>query len=96
MDEEEDPEKLEARCQAIMTQSPVVLFMKGDRQTPRCGFSQKIVGILKEENIEFTTFDILGDESVRQRLKKINDWPTFPQLIVKGEFVGGLDIIKEM
>ncbi|GAA6015628.1 hypothetical protein JCM11491_007178 [Sporobolomyces phaffii] len=93
---DESDEDLTKRCNALMQQSDVVLFMKGDRNTPRCGFSQKIVGILNSEEIEYTTFDILGDEGVRQKLKEINEWPTFPQLIIKGEFCGGLDVIKEM
>ncbi|KAK4055031.1 glutaredoxin [Microbotryomycetes sp. JL221] len=92
----ETEQELDQRCHKIMNQSDVVLFMKGDASTPRCGFSQKIVGLLQNEGIEFTTFDILSDESVRQRLKILNDWPTFPQLIIKGEFVGGLDVVKEM
>lgn len=98
-----------------MNQSPVVLFMKGSPDSPRCGFSRKIVGLLKDANVPYTSFDILTDESVRQGetftdsmrayrvltlgavgLKKLNDWPTFPQLIVKGELVGGLDIVQEM
>ncbi|GAA5896042.1 PICOT family protein [Sporobolomyces salmoneus] len=93
---EESDEDLTKRCNDLMKQSDVVLFMKGDRDTPRCGFSQKIVGILNSEEIEYTTFDILGDEGVRQKLKEMNEWPTFPQLIIKGEFCGGLDVIKEM
>ncbi|GAA5980786.1 hypothetical protein JCM11641_002651 [Rhodosporidiobolus odoratus] len=93
---EESEEELEKRCHEVMKQSDVVLFMKGDRETPRCGFSQKIVGILNSENIDYSTFDILSDEGVRQKLKELNEWPTFPQLIIKGEFVGGLDVVKEM
>ncbi|GAA5867987.1 hypothetical protein JCM1840_003642 [Sporobolomyces johnsonii] len=93
---EESDEELTKRSEALMKQSDVVLFMKGDRDTPRCGFSQKIVGILNSEGIEYTTYDILGDEGVRQKLKELNEWPTFPQLIVKGEFCGGLDVVKEM
>ncbi|GAA5966131.1 hypothetical protein JCM8115_003032 [Rhodotorula mucilaginosa] len=95
-EEEESEEELAQRCQELMKQSDVVLFMKGDRETPRCGFSQKIVGILESEGIDYTTFDILQDEGVRQKLKEVNEWPTFPQLIIKGEFVGGLDVVKEM
>ncbi|GAA6059959.1 hypothetical protein JCM10212_001308 [Sporobolomyces blumeae] len=95
-DDDESDEQLTERCHEIMKQSDVVLFMKGDRNTPRCGFSQKIVGILNAEGIEYTTFDILGDEGVRQKLKELNEWPTFPQLIIKGEFCGGLDVVKEM
>ncbi|BGP49357.1 glutaredoxin [Rhodotorula kratochvilovae] len=94
--EEESEEELQQRCEALMKQSDVVLFMKGDRNTPRCGFSQKIVGILERQKIDYTTFDILNDEGVRQKLKELNEWPTFPQLIIKGEFVGGLDVVKEM
>ncbi|GAA5827376.1 hypothetical protein JCM11251_003786 [Rhodosporidiobolus azoricus] len=93
---EESDEELEKRCQELMTQSDVVLFMKGDRNTPRCGFSQKMIGILNEHVPEYTTFDILSDEGVRQKLKEMNEWPTFPQLLIKGEFVGGLDVVKEM
>ncbi|KAJ2935059.1 hypothetical protein H1R20_g1997, partial [Candolleomyces eurysporus] len=94
--EEETPEQLEQRLRGLMNQSKVVLFMKGSPDQPRCGFSRKIVGLLKDEKVEFTTFDILTDESVRQGLKKLNDWPTYPQLIVNGELVGGLDIVQEM
>jgi len=90
------PEELEQRLRRLMTQSKVVLFMKGSPDEPRCGFSRKICGLLRNTKIEFSHFDILTDESVRQGLKKLNDWPTYPQLIVKGEFVGGLDIVQEM
>ncbi|KAJ6543558.1 glutaredoxin [Mycena vulgaris] len=92
----ETPEELDARLRRLMTQSQVVLFMKGNPAEPRCGFSRKIAALLKEQRVEFTTFDILEDEDVRQGLKKLNDWPTFPQLIVNGELVGGLDIVQEM
>ncbi|KAH9043945.1 glutaredoxin [Lactarius pseudohatsudake] len=94
--ETETPEELELRLRGLMNQSKVVLFMKGSPDVPRCGFSRKICGLLGDQKIEFSHFDILTDESVRQGLKKLNDWPTFPQLIVKGELVGGLDIVQEM
>lgn len=92
----ETPEQLEARMRGIMNQSAVVLFMKGEPDTPRCGFSKTAVALLREKKVAFTHFDILGDDDVRQGLKKLNDWPTFPQFIVKGDFVGGLDVVKEM
>ncbi|KAH9063615.1 glutaredoxin [Lactarius vividus] len=92
----ETPEELERRLRGLMAQSKVVLFMKGSPDVPRCGFSRKICGLLHDQKIVFSHFDILTDESVRQGLKKLNDWPTFPQLIVKGELVGGLDIVQEM
>jgi Grx4 family monothiol glutaredoxin len=94
-----------------MNQSPVVLFMKGSPDTPRCGFSRRMVALLNDQNVLYTHFDILTDEDVRQGksstqssiaqvlclgLKKLNDWPTFPQLTIKGEFVGGLDVVQEM
>ncbi|KAG6816671.1 hypothetical protein H0H87_004031 [Tephrocybe sp. NHM501043] len=95
-EKEETPEELEKRMRALMNQSKVVLFMKGNPEAPRCGFSRKISALLKENNVEFSHFDILNDEAVRQGLKKLNDWPTFPQLIINGELVGGLDIVQEM
>ncbi|KAI1792118.1 glutaredoxin [Ganoderma leucocontextum] len=94
--EEETAEQLNARLRKLMSQTDVVLFMKGSPDTPRCGFSRRIVGLLRNENVAFNHFDILQDEGVRQGLKVLNDWPTFPQLIVKGEFVGGLDVVQEM
>ena len=74
----------------------MVLFMKGSPDEPRCGFSRKIVALLRDQGVQFAHFDILSDESVRSGLKVLNNWPTFPQLIVNGEFVGGLDIVQEM
>lgn len=68
----------------------------GTPDAPQCGFSRTIVGILREENIEFSSFDILRDENIRAGLKTFSDWPTYPQLYVKGEFIGGLDVMKEM
>ena len=79
-----------------MTQADVVLFMKGSPDAPRCGFSRRIVALLRERGVAFGSFDILQDERVRAGLKVLNNWPTFPQLIVKGEFVGGLDVVTEM
>jgi Grx4 family monothiol glutaredoxin len=68
----------------------------GSPDAPQCGFSRTLVGLLREEKVEFSSFDILRDEDVRAGLKTLSDWPTYPQLYVKGEFMGGLDIIKEM
>ncbi|TFK97748.1 glutaredoxin [Pterulicium gracile] len=95
-DEAETPVQLEKRMHQLMNQSKVVLFMKGSPDSPKCGFSRKTVSMLREQDIEFTHFDILSDERVRQGLKVLNDWPTFPQIIVKGELIGGLDIAQEM
>ena len=79
-----------------MNQDQVVLFMKGSPDQPRCGFSRRIVATLRDQNVQFAHFDILSDDSVRSGLKVLNNWPTFPQLIVKGECVGGLDVVNEM
>lgn len=70
--------------------------MKGDRSAPRCGFSKQLIQIMNDNKVQYETFDILTDETVRQGLKTYSDWPTYPQVYVKGELQGGLDIIKEM
>lgn len=80
----------------IINDNNVILFMKGNPHQPRCGFSGKVVEILKEYKLEFSYMDILEDQQVRESLPSVSDWPTFPQLFVKGELVGGCDIITEM
>lgn len=92
---QETEEQLNERCQQLMQREKVMLFMKGNPDAPKCGFSQKTVALLRQEGVRFGSFDILQDDGVRQGLKKLNDWPTFPQIIVKGELIGGLDILKE-
>uniref|UniRef100_A0A1B6FH87 Thioredoxin domain-containing protein n=1 Tax=Cuerna arida TaxID=1464854 RepID=A0A1B6FH87_9HEMI len=92
----EGKEDLESRLKTLITSSPVMLFMKGDRQEPKCGFSRQIVQILNEHNASYKTFDILQDQTVREGLKKFSNWPTYPQLYISGELVGGLDIVKEL
>jgi len=87
---------LEDRLKSLICQSKVMLFMKGDRNTPRCGFSKQIIEILNGTGVTYGTFDILQDEEVRQGLKTYSDWPTYPQLYANGDLIGGLDIIKEM
>lgn len=89
-------EPLEDRLKALINRANVMIFMKGDRDTPRCGFSKQLIAIINETGIAYDTFDILTDEEVRQGLKTYSDWPTYPQVYVKGELVGGLDIIKEL
>ncbi|XP_064602260.1 glutaredoxin-3-like [Liolophura sinensis] len=87
---------LDTRLKELTSRSPVMLFMKGDPETPRCGFSRKITELLKETGVKYDTFDILTDEEVRQGLKAYSNWPTYPQLYVNGELIGGLDIVKEL
>ena len=74
----------------------VVLFMKGDASRPQCGFSSQVVQILDHLGVDFTDVDVLADERIRQGVKEFSNWPTIPQLYVKGEFVGGCDIVREM
>mgnify|MGYP001119057838 FL=1 len=89
-------QSLEAYLRQLVNQAPVMLFMKGSPSAPQCGFSNKIVAILRENGIRFSTFNILSDEEVRQGLKEFSKWPTYPQLYVDGKLVGGLDIVKEL
>jgi len=89
-------EPLDARLKKLTAQSPVMLFMKGSPDAPRCGFSRQIVELLNGEGVTFGHFDILTDEEVRQGLKTFSNWPTYPQLYAEGSLIGGLDIVKEM
>ncbi len=84
------------RIQAAIDSQDVVLFMKGNPQQPQCGFSATVVGILNEMIPNYGTVDVLADPEVRQGIKEFSSWPTIPQLYVKGEFLGGCDIIQEM
>lgn len=87
---------LQKRIQQLIDSNPIILFMKGSPEEPRCGFSRKVVDILKEENMKFGSFDILSDNEIREGLKKFSNWPTFPQLYCKGELLGGCDIVIAM
>ena len=87
---------VDERLKELVNRAEVMLFMKGEPNAPRCGFSKMMVEILREESIQFDSFDILEDEVVRAELKRFSDWPTYPQLYVRGSLVGGLDIVKEM
>jgi monothiol glutaredoxin len=85
-----------ARIDEIVKSKDVVLFMKGTELFPQCGFSARAVAILNHLNVPFETVDVLQDAEIRQGIKAYSDWPTIPQLYVKGEFVGGSDIMMEM
>ena len=80
----------------IITRNDVVLFMKGTRMMPQCGFSSRVAGVLNYMGVEFADVNVLADADIRQGIKDFSDWPTIPQLYVKGEFVGGCDIVTEM
>ena len=79
-----------------VTKNNVVLFMKGTKMMPQCGFSSRVAGVLNYMGVDFTDVDVLADAEVRQGIKDFSEWPTIPQLYVKGEFVGGCDIVTEM
>ncbi|VDC31754.1 Grx4 family monothiol glutaredoxin [Pseudogemmobacter humi] len=74
----------------------VVLFMKGSKAMPQCGFSSRVAGVLNYMGVDYLDVDVLADAEIRQGIKDFSDWPTIPQLYVKGEFVGGCDIVTEM
>ncbi|HEX7851547.1 MAG TPA: Grx4 family monothiol glutaredoxin [Sphingomonas sp.] len=86
----------QARIAELVKGSDVLLFMKGSPLFPQCGFSSRAVAILQHLGVEFDSVDVLQDQEVRQGIKAFSDWPTIPQLYVKGEFVGGSDIMMEM
>jgi len=91
----QDKEDLHKRLTTLVKAAPVMLFMKGTPSAPQCGFSRQLVALLRENSVKYGFFNILADDEVRQGLKEFADWPTFPQLWVDGELVGGLDIVKE-
>ena len=87
---------IKEKLKKIIDSDDVCLFMKGVPEAPQCGFSMTVSNILKHLNINFKGINVLDDENLRQGIKEYSDWPTIPQLYIKGAFVGGCDIIKEM
>ena len=91
-----DPQ-LKQKVQELIAENPVLLFMKGTPEMPRCGFSMRVVGVLEQLGVEYGAIDVLPAlQPLREVTTEISDWPTFPQLYVKGELVGGCDIVEEM
>ena len=84
------------QIQETISGNDVVLYMKGTKMMPQCGFSSRVAGVLNFMGVDFTDVNVLADENIRQGIKDFSDWPTIPQLYVKGEFVGGCNIITEM
>ncbi|MGZ9034552.1 MAG: Grx4 family monothiol glutaredoxin [Rhodospirillales bacterium] len=84
------------RIQQEVEENPVVLFMKGTPMFPQCGFSAAVVQVLSEAGVKFKGVDVLSDPSLREGIKQFSNWPTIPQLYIKGEFIGGCDIVREM
>ncbi|MGC6483041.1 MAG: Grx4 family monothiol glutaredoxin [Synechococcus sp.] len=88
--------QIKARIETLIQSSPIFVFMKGTKLMPQCGFSNNVVQILNAMGMTFETFDVLSDMEVRQGIKEFSEWPTIPQVYVKGEFIGGSDILIEM
>ena len=88
--------QINEQIQSTIDNSNIVLFMKGTPDAPQCGFSMAVSNILKVSKVDFTGVDVLADQNLREGIKVFSDWPTIPQLYVKGEFIGGCDIVKEM
>jgi monothiol glutaredoxin len=84
------------QIQQTISDNDIVLYMKGTKDLPQCGFSATVSHILKTLGVDFLDVDVLRDSEIRQGIKDFSDWPTIPQLYVKGEFIGGCDIVKEM
>ena len=84
------------KIKELIDNNNVCLFMKGTPDSPQCGFSMAVSNVLKHLKVEFNGVNVLEDENLRQGIKEFSDWPTIPQLYVKGEFIGGCDIVKEM
>ena len=89
-------ETLRDRIQGIIDSNDVVLFMKGTKHFPQCGFSATVVEVLRRSGSEFQDVNVLEDPAIRQGIKEFANWPTIPQLYVRGEFIGGCDIVREM
>ncbi len=87
---------VQARIATAVNAAEVLLFMKGTPLFPQCGFSSRAIAILEHLGVEYATIDVLKDAGIRQGIKEFSDWPTIPQLYVKGEFIGGSDIMMEM
>lgn len=89
-------EKKENKYEQLINKARVMIFIKGTPAAPQCGFSRQLVQIMNDEGFKYDYFDILTDDSIRQGLKKYSNWPTFPQLYVRGELIGGLDIVQQL
>ena len=88
--------EIKEKIQNLINENDVCLFMKGTPDSPQCGFSMAVSNVLKHLNVKFKGVNVLEDQSIRQGIKDFSDWPTIPQLYVKGEFIGGCDIVKEL
>jgi len=88
--------EIKEKIKKLINDNDVCLFMKGTPDSPQCGFSMAVSNVLKHLKVNFNGINVLQDENLRQGIKNFSDWPTIPQLYIKGEFIGGCDIVKEM
>lgn len=88
--------QLRSRIETLISSSPIMVFMKGNKLMPQCGFSNNTVQIFNALGVPFETFDVLADAEIRQGIKEFSEWPTIPQIYLKGEFLGGSDILIEL
>ena len=93
---EKNVSSLQNRLIALIHQAPIMIFIKGTPDAPRCGFTSQLIRILNSLGLKYNHFDILSDEEIRQGLKVFSNWPTYPQIYINGDFIGGLDIFKEL
>ncbi|KKL44414.1 hypothetical protein LCGC14_2365930 [marine sediment metagenome] len=84
------------QIEEAISKDRVVLFMKGDRLFPQCGFSGRVIKILEQHNVDYKEYDVMSNAALRENIKEYSDWPTIPQLYVDGEFIGGSDIVYDM
>ncbi len=96
VEEQDKSADLNTRIKNLISSSPIFLFMKGTPQSPMCGFSANVVRILDSHSVSYHTFNILSDMDIREGVKAFSNWPTYPQLYIKGQLVGGSDIVTEM
>jgi len=89
-------DSLQEELTSMIEENKIILFMKGNKLMPQCGFSAHVIGLLEQHQAEYVTCDILQDMDIRQGLKEYSNWPTYPQLYVSGKFIGGCDIVNEL
>ena len=96
VEEQDKSQDLNTRIKGLINSAPIFLFMKGTAQAPQCGFSANVARILDSYNVAYNTFNILSDMEIREGVKSFSNWPTYPQLYIKGQLVGGSDIVMEL
>jgi len=89
-------QEVQKEIQETISKHPIVMFVKGSQQMPMCGFSKGVMSVFEELGVQFQTVDVLSDPLIREGIKQFTQWPTIPQVFIKGEFIGGFDIVREL